>query len=49
MSIIDDDHELDTILESTNLDECELFAFAMEQVDDSRLELYAPTLMHTEN
>ena len=31
MSIIDDNHEFDRILESTILDECELIDLAMEQ------------------
>ena len=35
MSITDDDHELDRILESTNLDEYEIIDLPMEQQDDS--------------
>ena len=48
MSIIDDDHELDRILESMSLDEYELIDLPMEQPDDSSHEHIgvgiAPTL-----
>ena len=35
MSIIDDDHKLDRIIESTNLDEYEFIDLPMEQPGDS--------------
>ena len=38
MSIIDNDHELDRILESTNLDKYKLIDLPMEQTGDSSHE-----------
>ena len=48
LSIIDNDHKFDRILESMNLDEYECINLPMEQVDDSSQEhtyiRMAPTL-----
>ena len=48
MSVIDDDHKLDRILERTNIDKYKLIDLPMKQLDDSSHTLtavrMAPTL-----
>ena len=47
ISIIDDNHEFDRILESTNLDEYEIIDLPMEQPDHLSHELTGIGMPHT--